>query len=128
MTSFLLIPKYENITFKPALTVLVQVAHPRSLIDITKFWMDLGGDEQKGRKAKTSLGMSPLSGWLVPPNGAPDWLPRSALLPPVGARPASCGYWSRPDQKAFIRSPALRLQFCLGGYDTLPHKHSAADD
>lgn len=47
MTFFFFIPKYEKITFKPALTILFQVSLPLSLIEITEFWMDLGGDKQK---------------------------------------------------------------------------------
>lgn len=100
MTSRLLIPKYESITFKAASTVLVQVSLPRGLVEITKSWMGLGGDKQREREAKTSLGMSALRGWLVLLNDAPDWMPGLTLLPPVSASPASCGYWSRPDQKA----------------------------
>lgn len=59
------IPKYTKITFKPAFTVLFQVSLPLGLIEMTKFWMDLGGDKQQERKPKTSLGMTALSVWLL---------------------------------------------------------------
>lgn len=127
MTSCLLIPKYENITFKPASTVLVRVSLPRSLMEITKSWMDLGGDKQREREAKTSLGMSVLRtgscSWMMLQTGC-QGAPSCHLSAPVQL-PVATG--AALTKRLFHSKPCSPTTVLSGRYDTPPHKHSAAE-